>query len=223
MALKDANLKAMLMNAEKPMLILEDGLEETSHWFLDSELTRLGRWPDNDVILPDRRVSRYHAEIRRVGATLLLQDRGSTNGTFVNGARIAEPYTLAHGDRIQIAPRFQLRFVDQNATAHVEPVLHDSPRIRLDAQERRVRLGNRQVELSPAQYRLLDLLSSNEDRVVSRGEIVREVWPAQDPSGITNEAIDALVRRLRDRLAQLDPGYMHVQTVRGHGFKFENR
>jgi DNA-binding response OmpR family regulator len=211
------------MDSEQPMLILEDGLQEPAYWILDREIIRLGRWPDNDIVLPDRRVSRHHAEIRRVGSNLLLQDRGSTNGTFVNGARIAEPYTLQDGDRIQIAPRFQLRFLDQSSTAQVDIALHDFPRIELVAQERLVSLADRQVELSSAQFRLLTVLRDNEGRVVSRGEIVREVWPEQDASGITDEAIDALVRRLRDRLAQLDRDHMYVQTVRGHGFKFANR
>jgi DNA-binding response OmpR family regulator len=35
-------------------------------------------------------------------------------------------------------------------------------------------------------------------------------------------AIDALVRRLRDRLAEVDPGHNYIVTVRGHGFRFDN-
>ena len=40
---------------------------------------------------------------------------------------------------------------------------------------------------------------------------------------ISEQAIDALVRRLRERLAELDPGHAYVLTVRGHGFRFQNR
>jgi DNA-binding response OmpR family regulator len=39
---------------------------------------------------------------------------------------------------------------------------------------------------------------------------------------VSEQAIDALVRRLRDRLAELDPDHRYVVTVRGHGFRLEN-
>ncbi len=41
--------------------------------------------------------------------------------------------------------------------------------------------------------------------------------------GISEQAIDALVRRLRDRIAAMDPDHAYIVTVRGHGFRLENR
>jgi DNA-binding response OmpR family regulator len=69
---------------------------------------------------------------------------------------------------------------------------------------------------------LLDLLYGNAGRVVSRTEVVERVWPESDESGVSEQAIDALVRRLRDRLAEVDPDHDYVLTVRGHGFRLEN-
>ncbi|HIP86892.1 MAG TPA: winged helix family transcriptional regulator, partial [Anaerolineales bacterium] len=60
-------------------------------------------------------------------------------------------------------------------------------------------------------------------RVVTREEIVAAVWPEEAKAGITEQAIDALVRRLRERLASLDPDHNYIVTVRGHGFRLENR
>jgi DNA-binding response OmpR family regulator len=34
--------------------------------------------------------------------------------------------------------------------------------------------------------------------------------------------MDALVRRLRDRLAELDPAHLYIETVRGHGLRLDN-
>jgi ABC-type multidrug transport system ATPase subunit len=56
-----------------------------------------------DVVLDNPQVSRFHAQIDRApGGAAVLRDAGSTNGTFVNGQRLAAPHTLRQGDVIQI-------------------------------------------------------------------------------------------------------------------------
>lgn len=62
---------------------------------------RLGRSPDNDVILRDPATSGHHARLERRGDQFWLVDLGSTNGTFVNGESIQEKQ-LNHGDRLTI-------------------------------------------------------------------------------------------------------------------------
>jgi hypothetical protein len=61
----------------------------------------IGRDPQNDVVLDDRRVSRKHAEIRLRLGRYTLYDLQSTNGTYVNGRRVAEK-VLDDGDRISV-------------------------------------------------------------------------------------------------------------------------
>jgi ABC transport system ATP-binding/permease protein len=56
---------------------------------LPSRVVRIGRAPDNDVIISDLGVSRYHAELRKAGAGYQIADLDSHNGTFVNGQRIS--------------------------------------------------------------------------------------------------------------------------------------
>jgi len=68
---------------------------------LGSEPIAVGRDPQNDVTLDDRRVSRRHAEIRLRLGRYTLYDLQSTNGTLVNGRRIAE-IVLSDEDRITI-------------------------------------------------------------------------------------------------------------------------
>jgi pSer/pThr/pTyr-binding forkhead associated (FHA) protein len=57
---------------------------------------------DCDVNLIDPEVSRRHAEIRTSGGSLGIEDLGSTNGTFVNGSRVAADTALGVGDRVAI-------------------------------------------------------------------------------------------------------------------------
>jgi hypothetical protein len=61
---------------------------------------RLGRSPDNEVVLRDAQVSRHHAVITFSNAGYTITDLGSANGTWVNGVRIAQPCHLRPGDAI---------------------------------------------------------------------------------------------------------------------------
>ncbi|HYO60003.1 MAG TPA: adenylate/guanylate cyclase domain-containing protein [Archangium sp.] len=65
------------------------------------ELTTLGRHPSNTLRLVDREVSKEHATIERMGRDFILRDLGSSNGTFVNGRRVAE-LRLRDGDEISL-------------------------------------------------------------------------------------------------------------------------
>jgi hypothetical protein len=78
-------------------LILPDGSEQT----LAPEFS-IGRADDNDLMLEKPTVSRHHALVSEEGDRWFLEDRGSFNGTFLNGSRIqaGAKVPLRHGDRI---------------------------------------------------------------------------------------------------------------------------
>jgi tetratricopeptide (TPR) repeat protein len=57
---------------------------------LESPRFTIGRGPENSLCIPASVVSRSHAEVIRIGNDYLLRDLGSTNGSYVNGARISE-------------------------------------------------------------------------------------------------------------------------------------
>jgi two-component system, cell cycle response regulator len=69
----------------------------------------IGRDMDAHVHIDDTSVSRRHARVIRQGPKFLLEDIGSTNGTFVSGRKI-EKIELVSGDRIQVGPTLALRF-----------------------------------------------------------------------------------------------------------------
>jgi hypothetical protein len=68
--------------------------------FDGSSLT-IGRAADNDLVLPDGRVSRHHARLTGRRGTLVYSDLGSTNGSKVNGVGVGE-LVLGAGDRIEL-------------------------------------------------------------------------------------------------------------------------
>jgi ABC transport system ATP-binding/permease protein len=71
-----------------------------------AQRTRIGRAPDNDIVLDDLQVSRYHAELLGTPGGLKLVDLGTHNGTFVNGRRLSEA-DLREGDLLSFG-RHQL-------------------------------------------------------------------------------------------------------------------
>jgi len=82
------------------LLISEDG----DNFPLNKETTSLGRKSQNDIWVKDDLASRFHAEIRKDGEVFYLVDLGSTNGTYLNAARIAQkqPTIFRQGDEIRI-------------------------------------------------------------------------------------------------------------------------
>lgn len=70
----------------RAILIAEDG----RRFPLTAEITSIGRALDNDIVIADSRVSRYHARIERDGTAWALRDVGSTNGTAVGTHRVTE-------------------------------------------------------------------------------------------------------------------------------------
>jgi DNA-binding response OmpR family regulator len=211
-----------MVGEETAVLILREGQGMGTRWGIDRDNMIIGREEDCDIVLPSRQVSRNHARIRRSGGQHILEDLGSKNGTFVNGCELTEPYTLQDGDEVQIALSFKLFFVDAGAT--VPLFFQTQAGLRLDKDAKSVWVKGRELAppLSLAQYRLFELLYDNEGKVCSRDEVVQAVWPNAFEEGVSEQAIDALVRRLRERLSELDPDHQYIVTVRGHGFRFDN-
>jgi len=77
-------------------LVLDNG----TRFELTDKKYSIGRQTTCDIVIADHNVSRVHAELTTVGGTWRIDDRGSTNGTRVNGVIIAEPTPLATGDVI---------------------------------------------------------------------------------------------------------------------------
>lgn len=81
---------------------------------VQKELVTLGRALDNDVVLEDERVSRYHAEIRRTSGRFYVRDLQSSNGTWLNGKCIQESLLRAN-DEVSLG-RAVLRFSSVSRT-----------------------------------------------------------------------------------------------------------
>lgn len=92
-------------------LIVASGVEAlpSARFPIGMSTTTIGRGDDVDVQIPERGVSRLHAEIEIAGRSLLLVHKSGTNQTFVNGLPVFDRIELEHGDEIQLADQVVLR------------------------------------------------------------------------------------------------------------------
>jgi pSer/pThr/pTyr-binding forkhead associated (FHA) protein len=86
---------------------------------------KIGRSADNDIILAEDGVSRFHASLEFDNGTLWLRDAGSRNGLFVNGQRVTDHRALKVGDELTIsehtfAIRWQGSVVDADPTEDMQ-------------------------------------------------------------------------------------------------------
>lgn len=231
---------------ELPLLVAQGGPLNGQRWALRNTFV-LGRDPGCDIVILDRQISRHHARILVSPKGIFLEDLDSKNGTHINGRLISERVPLHDGDVIQIALAQQFVFLSSDSTVPLENLPAEfqefqatgakqpatGGRLLLEKRSRRVwiRVSSQEEEskeveilppLSVSQFRLLEILFDNQGRVVSRPELVAAVWGEKEAFEVSEQALDALVRRLRDRIASIDPAHEYIVTVRGHGLRLDN-
>ena len=213
----------------QPVLVGQGGPLNGYRWSLSNQIT-IGRTGSCDIVVPNQQVSRKHASIYLSEGDPYLEDLNSKNGTFHNGKPVTDPIFLEDGDVIQIALAQEFIFLGQDATVPLAPddfessVISYFRRIRIEKDSHRTWILNKELipPLSALQFNFLTLLSKSSGRVFSRSEIINFVWSNQESIGVTDQALDALVRRLRKRLSELDSQHHYIITVRGQGFRLDN-
>jgi pSer/pThr/pTyr-binding forkhead associated (FHA) protein len=214
-------------SGEFPVLMAIQGILENKKWEIKEELI-IGRENDCDIVIEDRQVSRHHARLKNFGTYVEIEDLASKNGTYHQGVLIKRKELLEDGDTIQIALVQKFTFYTSDATMPMEDFdvsqLGGTHRIKLDVKSRRVWVKGEELvpPLSAPQFRLLTELSKQRGRVIPRNELITLVWVDEFTEGISEQALDALIRRLRTRLAEVDPSRNYIRTIRGHGLQLED-
>lgn len=101
-------------------MVMRSGPSTGKEYPLEKSEIFIGRDLSNDIVINDPEISRRHARLYIQGSSYVLEDLGSTNGTFVNGQRLAGPAILRPGDAVTFGERMNLVFeatdYDQDAT-----------------------------------------------------------------------------------------------------------
>jgi pSer/pThr/pTyr-binding forkhead associated (FHA) protein len=208
---------------ESPLLIAQNGPLKGQRWSLNKPLL-IGRETTCEIVVADRMVSRFHARFTPTPEGILLEDLDSKNGTHCNGDQVSAPVILQDGDTVQIALAQQFLFLTSDATIPLSEDEVRPGRMRLDLRARKVWVDEQLVDppLSALQFQVLRFLYENQGQVVARQQLVTNTWGEDQAIGVSDQALDALLRRLRERISALDPTHPYIVTVRGHGIRLEN-
>jgi pSer/pThr/pTyr-binding forkhead associated (FHA) protein len=111
-------------------LIVRTGPNPGMVFDLTKDVTMLGRDVTNDIVLGDAEISRQHTRVSRTPGGMVVEDLGSTNGTFVNGDRLVSPRVLMSGDLVGLGENVTLTFestAPEAAATVMGPVARGAP------------------------------------------------------------------------------------------------
>lgn len=142
------------MSATKYILTVRTGPHEGMVFDLDKETMILGRDETNDIVLPDAEVSRKHSRLTYSPQGYVLEDLGSTNGTFVNAERLSGPHLLIPGDQIGLSQKLvisiELAEIDASATLVVKPLV-ETPAAEVEESSPEIKAFVAKIEESAAE------------------------------------------------------------------------
>jgi pSer/pThr/pTyr-binding forkhead associated (FHA) protein len=113
------------MVSQQYQLVMRSGPTMGKAYGLGKSEIAIGRDPSNDIVINDAEVSRKHARLLFQDELYVLEDLGSTNGTFINGQRLESPQVLEPGDMILLGENINITFEllqpDEDGTIAVRP------------------------------------------------------------------------------------------------------
>ena len=90
-------------------LFVQQGPQAGQAFALNKSIITIGREAGNDIVLESPQISRYHTRLTLQGGVYVVEDLGSTNGTFLNGQRVLRPTPVATGDLIGVGETILLK------------------------------------------------------------------------------------------------------------------
>ena len=108
------------MATQSFQLVMSSGPTPNEVYPLSKQEIIIGRDTNADIVINIAEISRRHTRFRFEGGGFLVEDLGSTNGTFVNGQRLTGPHMMRPGDRVKLGEAvtlaYQVAQYDMNAT-----------------------------------------------------------------------------------------------------------
>ena len=121
------------MAPQQYQLVMRTGPNTGKTYTLVASEVSIGRDPSNDIVINDAEVSRKHARLLFQDGDYVLEDLGSTNGSYANGQRLMGPHRLRHGDLVLLGENISMLYeqpqLDEDGTVAVRPRQVETPPI----------------------------------------------------------------------------------------------
>ena len=164
---------------------------------LNGGTVRIGRHEDNDIVLDNPYISRYHAELVSEGSRYLIRDLGSTSGTFANGERITQR-RLKNGDCIRLGRGRGIEFLFSGSDMDADSGDSDLKPVRMIAPEETLFINP--AKLPPTG----DLGNETIDRLRALYQVTSELLAAHSSEELSDRLVGFLQRTIKaDRCAVL--------------------
>ncbi len=135
----------------------------------------------------------------------------------------SDEFNLRHLRKLGLVTKENKIFSERLDRYLAERELNSRSRLYLDANTGEMFLdGNRiDTKLSPYEYRFLEYMYENVGQIVSREDVIEAVWGVGKDQGVSDEAIDQLVSRIREKIEEDKSNPKFLLTVRGRGFQLK--
>jgi DNA-binding response OmpR family regulator len=131
----------------------------------------------------------------------------------------ADDYVAKPFGRQELLARVQAQLRRSGGTAAVHEAYADDF-LSIDYAERRVTVGEREVRLTPLEFKLLGTFVQNRNMVLSREQLLKLVW--SDPYGVSGDQVKLYVGYLRRKLVPDAPSAAPIETLRGFGYRYRS-
>jgi len=119
--------------------------------------------------------------------------------------------------------KIQIPLFERHIKSHIGKFQQDTKKILYDENTNSIKMGEILLsdQLTSSEFRLLKYLLQNADRIAGRDEIINVVWSSvKSTAGITDQAVDQLIFRVRRKIEEDPNNPVHLLTVKGRGFRF---
>lgn len=186
----------------------EEALHRTRDRSPDVVLLDVGL-PDLDGFEVCRRI-RHFSDVPVIMVTALEDDVDKIRGLETG----ADDYVVKPFNPKELVARIRANLRRVAAAEGKGATILSYGALTIDLMKRRVHHGSEIIELTPREYDLLTFFVNNPGKVLSREEILREVWGSEH---LESRSVDVYVRNLREKLGE---GARYIRTVWGKGYRF---
>lgn len=172
-----------------------------------------------DWMLPGESGVEVCRKLRKAGyqkAVLLLTARDSVEDRVTGLDAGADDYLVKPFEFAELMAR--LRALGRRSSQKLQQDTTEVGRLTLDRTSKQLKKGEQDVQLSPREFQIFDLLVQNIGIVVPRDIILDRIWGLE--TEVSSNNIDSYVKLIRKKLEQADGG-VQINTIRGVGYKLE--